>query len=381
MEAVIIVLLVALLGLAGVAVVMLAQRRPGQESDARRLEQQTEAQRLDQQLAALKSEITQAVGAAQQTVLSQVNAVDTKLNQRLDAVQSSVNQSLSSTTETIGKIGEQLGGLGESAKHILEVGQDVSSLKDVLQPPKMRGAFGELLLEQLIKQVLPAARYATQYRFKDGTIVDVVIHTSDGLVPIDSKFPIESFRRVLDAPNEEERARLRRAFIRDVRARVEEVSKYIRPEENTMDFALMYVPAEGIYYEIIAGTEGESPMTFALDRQVQLVSPNTFYALLQVIARGFGRQQIQENVKEFMARLGQVQKDFERFRQEFEVLGTHVGHAKNKYDEVDKLADRLSNRLALTVGEPAQALPEPTEVPAQAVLPKPATVNGNDEPD
>lgn len=360
MEAVMIVLLIALLALAGAAVWLLARRGSSQARDESRLEQQ---------LVALKGDLTQTLASAQQTMLAQMNAVDTKLSQRLDAVHSSVGQSLSATTETIGKIGEQLGGLGESAKHILEVGQDVSSLKDVLQPPKMRGAFGELLLEQLIKQVLPAARYTTQYRFKDGSIVDVVIHTSDGLVPIDSKFPIESFRRVLDASNDEERVRRRKAFIRDVRDRVDEVSKYIRPEENTMDFALMYVPAEGIFYEIIAGTEGESPMTFALDRQVQLVSPNTFYALLQVIARGFGRQQIQENVKEFMARLGQIQNEFERFRKEFEVLGTHVGHAKNKYDEVDRLADRLSSRLAMSLQEPEQP-----------PLPEPASVNGSDEP-
>ena len=372
MEAVIIVLVIALMAMAGVAIWLLTQRRSPQEAGEPRLEQQ---------LSALKGDLTQTLIASQQTVLAQLNAVDGKLNQRLDAVQSSVGQSLSATNETIGKIGEQLGGLGEAAKRILEVGQDVSSLKDVLQPPKMRGAFGELLLEQLIKQVLPAARYSTQYRFKDGTIVDVVIHTSDGLVPIDSKFPIESFRRVLDASNDEERVRRRKAFIRDVRDRVDEVAKYIRPEENTMDFALMYVPAEGIFYEIIAGTEGESPMSFALDRQVQLVSPNTFYALLQVIARGFGRQQIQENVKQFMARLGQIQNEFERFRKEFEVLGTHVGHAKNKYDEVDRLADRLSSRLAMSLGEPDhEPLAQPKETPSQPTLPRPATVNGSDDP-
>ncbi len=377
MDALIVVLLVALLGIAAVALVwLLSQRRPAADAEAQRLEQQ--AQRIEQQLLAMKSELAQAVGASQQTVLQQVNSVDQKLNQRLDAVQSSVSQSLTSTQETIGKIGEQLGGLGEAAKRIMEVGQDVSSLKDVLSPPKLRGAFGELLLEQLLKQVLPAAHYATQHRFKDGTIVDVVIQTPDGLVPVDSKFPIESYRRLFDAETDDERIRLRKAFIRDVRARVEEVAKYIRPDENTLDFACMYVPAEGIFYEIIAGGSEEESMTFALERQVHLVSPNTFYALLQVVARGLARLQVQEDVKEFMARLAQVRREFARFRVEFDRLGNHIGHAKNKYDELDKWADKIDNRLAASTDQPIQApLPEPAAAPAP--LGEPARANGSDE--
>ena len=380
MEAVILVLLVALLAVVGVAVVMLAQRRPGQEADAQRLEQQAEAQRLDQQLSVLKNEITQAIGATQQTVLTQVNALEGRFNQRLDAVQSDMTKTLSSTAETIGNIGKQLGELAQSAERILEVGRDVSSLKDVLQPPKLRGGFGELLLEQLVKQVLPREHYSTQHRFRDNTVVDLVIHSPEGLVPVDSKFPLESFRRLLDAETEDERAKARRAFVRDVKVRIDEVARYIRPDDNTLDFALMYVPAENVYYETIVGAEGESPMTYALERGVHLCSPNTFHAFLQVVLRGFRGLKVQEEAKQMMARLGFFQREFAKFRHEFEVLGNHVGRAKNKYDELDKIADRLSDRLEIDV--PVQAsLPEPTELPAQAVLPKPATVNGNDEPD
>ena len=384
MEAVIVALLIGVLAALAAAVwlQLRSQQRPAGETDA---------QRLEQQLLAMKADLAQAVGASQQTVLAQVNAVDSKVSarldavqtnvgQRLDAVQATVGQSMISTQETIGKIGEQLGGLDQAAKRIMEVGHDVSSLKDILQPPKLRGAFGELLLEQLLKQVIPAAHYATQHRFKDGTIVDAVIRTPDGLVPVDSKFPIESYRRLFDATTDDERVRLRKAFIRDVRARVEEVAKYIRPDENTLDFACMYVPAEGIFYEIIAGGSDEDSMTFALERQVHLVSPNTFYALLQVVARGLARLQVQEDVKEFMARLAQVRREFARFRVEFDRLGGHIGHAKNKYDELDKWADKIDNRLAASTDQPVQAtLPEPREIPAQTMLPKPALINGNDE--
>jgi DNA recombination protein RmuC len=274
----------------------------------------------------------------------------------------------------MGRIGEQLGVLDQSAKRIMEVGADVTSLKDVLSPPKLRGAFGEMLLEQLLKQVLPAEHYQTQYQFRDGTRVDVVITTPDGLVPVDSKFPIDSYRRLLDATNEEERIRLRKAFMRDVRARVEEVAKYIRPHENTMDFACMYVPAEGIFYEIIAGSDEDS-MTFALERQVHLVSPNTFFALLQVVSRGLQRLKVQQDVKEFMARLSHVRRDFGRFREEFDKLGKHLGNARNKYDELDKWADKIDNRLAASVDEPVQApLPDASMAPAPLV---PSLTNGN----
>lgn len=384
MEALVIVLLLALIAIIAVAGagawLGLGRRPAATESDASRLEAQ---------LGALKADLAQAVAASQQTVLGQVNAldgrldqrleaVDRRINQRLDAVDTRVGQSLTSTQETIGKIGEQLGGLDQAARRIMEVGQDVSSLKDVLSPPKLRGAFGELLLEQLLGQVLPAAHYATQHRFKDGTVVDVVIQTPDGLVPVDSKFPIESYRRLLDAGTEEERARLRRAFLRDVRARVEEVAKYIRPDENTMDFACMYVPAEGIFYEIIAGSSDEDSMTFALERQVHLVSPNTFFALLQVVRRGLARLQVQEDVKEFMGRLAQVRREFARFRVEFDRLGTHLGHAKSKYDELDKWADKIDNRLAASAHEPLQA-PLPDAIAAPAPIGPPRATNGDDE--
>lgn len=390
MEAVTVVLLLAVLGMLGVGGWMIAQalRRPSADTEAQRLEQQT--QRLEAQLAAAKTDLTQAVASSQQALLGQVNAVDAKLNQRLDAVDSRVgqgfstvqtdlNKSLTSQSETMGRIGEQLGVLDQSAKRIMEVGQDVTSLKDVLSPPKLRGAFGELLLEQLLKQVLPAAHYETQYQFRDGTRVDVVITTPDGLVPVDSKFPIESYRRLLEATTEEDRIRLRKAFMRDVRARVEEVAKYIRPDENTMDFACMYVPAEGIFYEIIAGGADEDSMTFALERQVHLVSPNTFFALLQVVARGLARLQVQQDVKEFMSRLSHVRRDFARFRDEFDKLGKHLGNARNKYDELDKWADKIDNRLAASADEPIQApLPDASMAPAPLGLP--SQTNGHDEP-
>ncbi len=363
MEAVIIVLLVALLVAAGVSVWMLAQRRPSQEP---------ETQRVEQQLLALKGEITQAVMANQQTVLGQVNAVDAKLNQRLDAVQNAMGQSLLSTQDTMKNVNERLGQLSQSTQQMLEVGRDISSLQDILRPPKVRGGFGELLLEQLLGQILPDEHYGTQHGFTDGARVDAVIKLGHSLVPVDSKFPLEAFNRMLAAESDEERASLRREFVRAVRIHIDAVSKYIRPEEGTFPFALMYIPAENVYYEVIVKDEileGRGDLnSYALERKVIPVSPNSFYAYLQAIVLGLRGMRVEENAKEIMARVGQLQREFGRFRQEFEVLGTHVGRAKNKYDDLDKLAGRLDDRLAMSL-----------KGPEQGSLMEPAAVDGSDE--
>jgi DNA recombination protein RmuC len=310
---------------------------------------------VEAQLHSQRDEIVQTTGHVQ-ALQEQVKGVDS----RFGSMHETVSRSLTSTAETMGKIGEQLGGLGKSAERILEIGQDISALQDILQPPKLRGGLGELLLEQLLAQVLPAANYKTQHRFRNGEIVDAVIVLPEGLIPVDSKFPVDSFKRLLEAESDDARGRLRREFVRDVKARIDEVAKYVRPDEGTLDFALMYVPAENVYYETIVGANADTPMTYALERRVYLVSPNTFHALLQALLRGLNVLKVEQHAKEIMGRLGQLQRDFDRFRGEFDVLGTHVGHAKNKYDELDRMAGRLSDKLALPLEAPGAELPAPS---------------------
>ena len=293
--------------------------------------------------AGLMAELMEAIRAGNRSMLQQVSALDQRLNQRLDAVQQSVANSLSATSYTIGKVGEKLGSLNAATERIIQAGRDVSSLKDVLQPPKLRGGFGELLLEQLVKQVLSEHQYSMQHRFDDGTVVDLVIHSPQGLIPVDSKFPLESFRRLLQAETDDDRGRLRKAFVKDVKVRIDEVAKYIRPDKGTLDFALMYVPAENVYYETIAGTEDHSPMSYALEQQVHICSPNTFHAFLQVVLRGFRGLNVEQEAKQIMERLAHVRREFGEFNRDLEVLGTHIYHAVRKYDELDRRTVRLGN--------------------------------------
>ena len=338
MEALVIVLLVVLVAVVGLLAWELLRSRRGQPS----------------------AEMAQMLNMTQQNVTQRIDALDQRLSQNLNAVQQTVSQSMASTQETIGRVGQQLGRLEQSSKQMLEVGQDIGQLQDILKPPKMRGGFGELLLENLLAQILPH-NYEMQHPFRSGEKVDAVIRLANGLVPVDSKFPLESFNRVVAAESEEERTSLRRAFLRDVRGHVDAVAKYIQPDEGTFDFALMYIPAEGVYYETFFRAEKtddkDKLWAYALDKQVIPVSPNSFYGYLQAIVLGLKGLHVEERAREIIDHLGRLGKEFERFRKEFGVLGTHIGQAKTKYDELDKRVGPINDRLLLPMQDEWASLP------------------------
>lgn len=395
MEAVIVVLLIGVLAALAAAVWLLlrSQQRPAGETDARRLEQQ---------LLATKDDLVHALDSTQQTVLAQVNAVDTKVSARLDAVQTTVGQrfdavqsdlgrSLTSQTETIGKIGAQLGELAQSTQQMLDVGKNISSLQDILKPPKVRGGFGEMLLERLLAEILPENSYSTQHHFANGVIVDAAIHVGNSVVPVDSKFPLESFHRVL-AASEEERATVRKDFVRAVRGHIDAVAKYILPDEGSLPFALMYIPAENVYYEVIVkddlGDAQANLCAYAMERRVIPVSPNSFYAYLQAILIGLKGMKVEERAHEIIGHLERLNGDFARMKDDFTLVGKHLRNATERFGDVDRSFTKFGDRLAASVQGPVQtqlpdlerdALPEPREIPAQTTLPKPALVNGNDE--
>jgi DNA recombination protein RmuC len=193
--------------------------------------------------------------------------------------------------------------------------------------------------------------------------VDAAITLADRLVPVDSKFPLENFRRLCEEPQEDRRRAARRAFVRDVRMRVDEVAKkYILPDEGTFDFALMYIPAENVYYEVIVKDADEADedtvLSYALSRRVIPVSPNSFYAYLQVILLGLKGLRIEQNAREILGALGRLSGDLGRFREHFDTLGKHITNAKNKYDEATTALARFETKLENVEGrEPQPPLP------------------------
>jgi DNA recombination protein RmuC len=259
------------------------------------------------------------------------------------------------------EIGKQLEGVRNKADQMLEVGKDISSLQDLLRPPTLRGGFGETLLEQLLAQILPQAHFTIQHRFKSGEAVDAAIRLSAGIVPVDAKFPMESFHRTLAAPSEEERTKVRREFVRAVKGHIDAVGKYIRPDEGTFNFALMYIPAENVYYETIIKDEfasaGGSIHEYAMQKGVMPVSPNSLYPYLQVIVRGLKGMQVEKRAQEMVEHVERLQGDFGRIQEEFRILGGHVHNATRKYDDLEKIVGRFGDKLSLPLEEEWQQLP------------------------
>ncbi len=291
--------------------------------------------------------------------LAAVREVSQQTTQRMEGLETRLNP-------TISRIDQEVGRLSQIATNIREVGEDISSLQDILRPPKVRGGFGEMLLERLLSQILPSANYALPHRFRDGEAVDAVISLGVGLVPVDAKFPMESFSRMVAAQSEEERSRLRKEFVRAVKGHIDAVAKYIRPDEGTLEFAMMYIPAENVYYETIVKAdfevEGSSIQEYAQSRRVFAASPNSFYGYLGAIVLGLRGMHVEEQAKEILGHLGRLRGDFGRFRDDFGVLGRHLTNARNKYDELDRRVVRFGDRLALPLkGEDPEQLTLPAE--------------------
>lgn len=282
-----------------------------------------------------------ALGAESARQLADRNA---DVDRRLEAMTATMDRRLETATKTTSAIHLQLGQLGQANAEILARANDLKKLEQALRPPKARGGFGELLLGNLLRDRLPADAYELQYGFKTGERVDAVIKV-ERLVPIDAKFPLDNFERLADAENDNERALYEKAFSRDLRNHVDAIAgKYIRPDEGTYDFALMYLPSEGVYYELVCGKTG-ALLQYAHDKRVFPVSPTTFTSQLQVIVLGLKGMQIEQRAHEVMAYVTQLQGDFDRFRDDFQVVGKHIGNAQSKFAEAEKRLDRFDTKL------------------------------------
>ncbi|MFQ5867287.1 MAG: DNA recombination protein RmuC [bacterium] len=289
----------------------------------------------------------------------------TQLTNQLNAVTSQVSERLVNTTEVVTSVKESLGRMEEANRRIYEVGKDISSLQELLRAPTFRGEVGEFLLANLLGQILPQEHFSLKHKFKNGEIVDAVIRLGNRLVPIDSKFPLENFKKMLESSGEEERQRSRKEFVRDVKKHIDDVSdKYILPDEDTFDFALLYIPAENVYYETIIKDEplceGKGICSYALSKKVIPVSPNSFYAYLQALVLGLKGLRIEKAAEEILGNLTRLHGDLVKFREDFEVLGKHLSSSRAKYEEAEKKLDRLGEKL-LSVGEE-----KPPEIPEES---------------
>ena len=296
------------------------------------------------ELGALKAETGTQLAERSSDVDRRLRGMAETIDRRLGALDTKVDRRLESASQTTSKIHERLGKVDEATAQMLERAKDLARLEQALRPPKARGGFGELLLGNLLRDRLPADAYDLQHTFRSGERVDAVIKV-DRLVPIDAKFPLENFERVVEAESDDERQLHEKAFARDLRNHVDAIAaKYIRPEEGTYDFALMYLPSESVYYELVCGKTG-AMLAHAHSKRVFPVSPTTLTAQLQVIALGLKGLQIEKHAHEVMAYCAQLQQDFGRFKTDFDLVGKHLGNAQGKFGEAEKRLERFEDKL------------------------------------
>jgi DNA recombination protein RmuC len=305
--------------------------------------QQASINLLQQQLEALKT-------AQDRTTES--------LNKSLQAGQNTLTQSLQSSQKTLSELHSQIGELQGTNKQMMQIGIEVRRLQDILSSPKLRGQMGEWSLENLLSQILPKDSYKLQHAFRDNRTVDALIQLVNFSVPIDAKFPLPGFEKVVKAETEEEKTRLRRQFIKDVNAHIDKISgDYIRPAEGTLDFAIMYIPAENVYYETIVKYAGETQdiLQYCFEKKVIPVSPNLLYAYLMTVAMGLHGLQIEKQAAEIRQNLKRLNASFADFGGTWEILGKHLRNAYSQYDDGQKKLDRFGMQLDQIQGETEQA--------------------------
>jgi DNA recombination protein RmuC len=270
------------------------------------------------------------------------------LQKSLTSGQEAANKNLQFQAQTLEKVNNQLGQLQGANQRIIELGSDIKSLQQILASPKLRGGLGEWSLENLLSALLPAESFALQYTFRDGKKVDALVKMPDYTVPIDAKFPLENFQKLQKAENEAEAKKLRREFLRDVQKHIDKIAEsYIKPNEGTLDFAIMYIPAENVYYEAMVKTAEDtiSIQDYAMGRKVFPVSPNLLYIYLMTIVMGLHGLQIEKQAAEIRKNLKTLNVSFSDFISLWDTLGTHLRNAHGKHDEGQKKLDKLVMQL------------------------------------
>jgi len=312
--------------------------------------------RLDVLLAeaARAREASQSVDRRFDELRRAVEARVGSVEERLSAGQQSVAEHLGQSGQVMREIGERLGRLHEASQKIEKLAGEVTRLEDLLKPPKLRGTLGEMFLEQALGQALPPGAFATQYPLGEGAIVDAVVFIQERVVAIDSKFPLENFRRARELEDDGDRRRAHAQFVRDVKKHVDSIAeKYIRPASGTCDFAFMYVPAEAVYADIVADGEEGAVADYASSRRVIPVSPRLLYAYLSTVALGLRGLELQENAREVHQNLADLARLCERVDLPLEKLGVHLTNAHKQYEEAARAFDRFSSRLE-TITERAE---------------------------
>jgi len=290
-----------------------------------------------------------------------------EMQQKLDSLTSLMSRTQQETTINMQKqfsqsatiikdVTERLTKLDETNKQVLDFSKQMQSLENILKNPKQRGILGEYFLETLLGNVLQPAQYKMQYKFNDGTIVDAAIFYRDKIIPVDAKFSLEKYNKMMQETNVDVRTQIEKEFKSDIKSRIDETSKYIKHAENTTDFAFMFIPAEGVYYNLLIYNVGtinvstQDLIEYAFSKHVIIVSPTSFYAYLETVMQGLKQQKVEENIKVILNRIKDLNKHLKSYEEHMNKLGknlattvTSYNHASNEFKKVDRDIYRISD--------------------------------------
>ncbi|KKQ95069.1 MAG: hypothetical protein UT66_C0009G0016 [candidate division CPR2 bacterium GW2011_GWC1_39_9] len=272
----------------------------------------------------------------------------TMMNQNMQGMQQKIDQTTRDINDRLDRAANVIGHVSKELGSLQEIGRNMKGLQDFLKSPKLRGNIGEAILKDLLRQFLPKENFALQHKFKNGATVDAIIKIDNGLIPVDAKFPIDNFTKMFQTEAEAEKAVYAKEFTRDVKKHIDDISKkYILPGEGTVDFAVMYIPSEAIYYEI-AVNSGDLDR-YALTKKVFLVSPNSFSYLVRTILVGLEGKKITEASKQILAALHAIRQDNNKFSQSLSVLNRHITNAKSSMEGVANEYEKLSSKIESTL--------------------------------
>ncbi|MEO8199071.1 MAG: DNA recombination protein RmuC [Gemmatimonadota bacterium] len=350
----------AVLALLTIGLLFIVLRQPAAGANGRLEQQVSDMRTRIDQLVATQQDLPRTLlddRTAQGRILSeQVALLSTLVTTQLESSQTTMGQRLDETGRLVADVRERLGKLSDATQRLETMGTSVTEVQELLRVPRLRGTLGEVWLEEILRQVFPASLYQMQYTFQSGVRVDAVIRIGERLLPIDSKFPLEACQRMLtaDASTVE---RERRSFRKSLRERIDEIAdRYISQAEGTFEFALMYIPAENVYYEAIVRGEdlvdGQSIMAYAMARRVIPVSPHTFYAYLSAVLHGLKGLRVEERAQQIQAELGDLELQFTRFWGSFDKVGVHLSNAQKQFAESERQAIKVRLQLEGMTGQP-----------------------------
>jgi len=304
---------------------------------------------------------------------NQLNEITRTLDAKLGESTKAIQTQFGVSTRIIRDVTDRLAKLDETNRQVVGFADQLQSLQDILKNPKQRGVLGEYYLETVLKNVLPPSGYQMQYKFKDGEIVDAVIFLDKNkFLPIDSKFSLENYNRILETNNKEDRERLEKVFKQDLKTRIDETSKYIRPQEGTMDFAFMFIPSEAIYYDLLINQVGavktstRDLIEYAFkDKHVIIVSPTSFMAYLQTVLQGLRALKIEESAKEIRKRVEELGRHLGNYEQFMARLGGHLNTTVNAYNASYKELAKIDKDVLKITGEKIGIEPQKVDKPSE----------------